>query len=399
MIRGLSAFTHIIDNPAAAAAEILEQLDLDHRLLRYSVGIWYYYGGFAGAGALKELREKLPFPVLGGTTSNSAVPGSLESQVSTLDPLNDITLTLTVFTSDDCAFTAGVSGSLGDDPRLPVENLYRRLLESRPKGMGETPAMIFIMAPRLLNLLGDDYLAVLDAQSGGVPVFGSAAFTHTADFKNVKVYFDGLEYEDSLGLIAFWGNLKPAFFISPVPGDRAFNQRAKITSSYKNRVREINGIPALRYLESIGLARDGNILGSDSFPMTLRLEDGSQLVRTMLEAEGEEVLCSGAVPVQALAGFSFCDKEFIISSARKVALDRESRVAEDSGGGADLVISCAARRWTLGADVYAEIKAVNGIFKRRPYHMAYSSGEFCPVPYRGGLKNYFHNYSICVCAL
>ncbi|MDR2552875.1 MAG: FIST C-terminal domain-containing protein [Treponema sp.] len=392
MIKVLSAHTREIDLADAAVNEILEQLDVEHRLLAHSAGVLYYYPDFAGV--VKKLCERLPFPVLGGTTSNSAVPGTLKSGS---DAGGDIILTMTVFTSDTIAFSAGISEPLGDDPRLPVEKLYRQLMASAPEKT-EKPAMLFLITPRLLQIPGDDYLAVLDSLSGGVPVFGSIAFTHSADFRDIRSCFNGEEYASSLGILAFWGDYEPRFFHSIITDDRMINRRATISESHKNRIRRINGIPAVKYFETIGLAQGGEIMGVDSFPLILHLKDGSRLVRTVLAVEEGEILCSGAVPPHVPVDFSFCGKDFVVSSAKKTLLECSKWLRDKPCGGV-LIISCAARRWTLGADVNAELRGINRILGEASYHFAYSAGEFCPVEVKKGLKNSFCNYSMCICAV
>jgi hypothetical protein len=380
----LCAHTTEIDNVDEALSQIRRQLD-EERLLRHSVGILYYYSDFAQTGVVQKLCSRFNFPIVGGTTSNSAVPGSGE----------DLNLTLTILTSDDCTFSAGISDSLAEDPFIPVEKLYRQL-----GGDGEKPALFFIMAPYQLESTGDDYLAVLSSLSG-VPVFGSSAFTHTTDLTRIRTCFNGVEYKDRLALIAFRGKLRPRFFCSTIPEDRMIPQRALITDSYRNRVRKINGIPAIRYLESIGLSENGKLLGIASFPLIVYTGDGSRLIRTIFRNDGEELICSGSMPVHTTLGISFCDKEFVIKSAQKTA---EKCVKAIASGGEEsrlaLVISCAARRVALGSDVYAEIRAVNGGLGDLPYHFAYSSGEFCPMVNLGGKTvDCFLNYSLSVCII
>ena len=169
MIKVLTAHTSEIDDVEAAVTEILSQLDLS-RLLEFSAGIMYYHADFAQTGVTKRICESLPFPVVGGTTSNSAVPGSKK----------DITLTITVFTSKTIVFTAGISDPICGEPFIPIEKLYNEMVKEKPASMGEKPAMFFIISPDFINATGDDYLAALTGIGRGVPVFGSVAFIHTA---------------------------------------------------------------------------------------------------------------------------------------------------------------------------------------------------------------------------
>jgi hypothetical protein len=393
MMKILTAHTSETDDVEAAVREILEQLDLN-RLRRYSAGIMYYHSDFAQTGVTKRLCEKLPFPVMGGTTSNSAVPGSKE----------DINLTLTVFTSDTVAFTAGVSDPVDGEPFVPLEKLYRELHAGKPETAGEKPSMFFIVVPKSYDIPGDEYLAVLNGLSGGVPVFGSVAFTHTADFTDIKTFFNGAEYDKSLVVLAFWGSVEPKFFISDIPQEQIIHQRAVITDSYKNRIKKVNGIPVLKYLESIGLAKNGELeqSGIGAFPLVLHAPGGSRLIRSMYISQGGDLLCSGVVPFGYPMEISFCDKEFVMKSARKTADECGKWLAsqDNTRPRAALVISCAARRWTLGTDVFAEIREIDESLQGVPYHFSYSRGEFCPVSVsRGTADNYFFNFSLCICII
>ena len=393
MLNVYFAHTSETDDVEAAVSEILEQLDLS-RLLKFSAGIMYYYADFANTGVVQRLCEELPFPVVGGTTSNSAISGSKEG----------ITLTISVFTSDTIAFTAGISGSLQGESFMPLEKLYKQLLEEKPAGMGEKPAMFFIAAPHFLEITGDEYLAALSGLSEEIPVIGSVAITNAADFKGTKTLCNGVEYDKAMACLAFWGDLKPQFFVSEIPTEQFVNHRAVITDSYKNRIKRVNGIPVLEYLESIGLAKDGDIPGLISFPLVLHMPGGSRLIRVVYdydEKEGE-LLCSGAVPSNIPMQFSFCDKEFVLESARKTAEECKKwmETKDVSGSRTAIVISCAARRWTLGSDVYAEIREIDRELKDVPYHLAYSGGEFCPVYVRDEiLNNCFFNFSLCICVI
>jgi len=398
MVKILTAHTSETDDVETAVSEILNQLDLS-RLQKYSAGIMYYYADFAKTGVTKQICEKLPFPVIGSTTSSSAVHGSKK----------DITLTISVFTSDDIAFTAGICDLVGDEPYMPLEKLYKELVAQKPASFpaGEKPSMMYIIAPDFKDVTGDDYVAVLSGLSGGSPVFGSVAFIHTAEFIGIKTFFNGTEYDCSMPVLAFWGNLNPKFFISSVPDEQIIHKSAVITDSYRNRIKKVNGIPVLEYLETLGLARDGKLEGTDSFPLILHVGGGSRLVRSIIGVDKGEVLCSGAVPSHIPMGISFCDKDFVMESARKTAAEckrwLESQSNPESGAvhsGFALVVSCIGRRWMLGTDVYAEIQEIDAGLNKLPYHLVYSRGEYCPSGIiNGKADNYFYNYSLCICII
>ena len=391
MIKFLTAHTSETDDVEAAVSAILQQLDL-RQLQKYSAGIMYYHSDFAETGVTKQICENLPFPVIGSTVSNSNVPGSS----------SDISLTINVFTSDTTAFTAGICAPVVDEPYMPIEGLYNKMLEEKPDCKCEKPSLFYIIAPNFHNVTGDDYMAALTGLSGGVPIFGSVAFTHTGEFKKGKTFFNGDEYDASMAILAFWGDKEPKFFISDIPDEQIINQKAVITDSYRNRIRKINGIPVMEYLESVGLTKDGSFEEIVSFPLILHMPGGARLIRSIYDKEDKEILCSGVVPSHIPVDISFCDRDFVMKSARKTALECKNWLdAQNSTDSqAALVVSCVARRWTLGSDFHAEMKEIDAGLKDLPYHFVYSRGEFCPVNVQGGkAENYFFNYSLCICII
>ena len=222
-MRIMTAHTSETDNVEAAVSDILDQLtrQLDplnppgrfdpDSLGPHAAGVMFYYEEFAEAGIARGICGRLPFPVIGGTTSNSAVPGSRE----------DITLTLTVFSGDDCGFSAALGGPMDcDSSYIALEKLYRTVMDGRPAGMGERPSFFLIITPQQRDITGDDYLAALTSLSGGVPLFGASAFTHQPDFRNIKTFFNGAEYDDVPVLLAVWSKAEPRFFLPPFRTNR-----------------------------------------------------------------------------------------------------------------------------------------------------------------------------------
>ncbi|MCL2809917.1 MAG: hypothetical protein FWD24_07645, partial [Treponema sp.] len=79
MIKMFSAFTEEIDDVDAAISEILSQLDLEHSLMKNSIGILHCYHEFIDSGAVKTLSEKLPFDIIGITVPYVCLSGKASS--------------------------------------------------------------------------------------------------------------------------------------------------------------------------------------------------------------------------------------------------------------------------------------------------------------------------------
>jgi hypothetical protein len=305
-------------------------------------------------------------------------------------------LSVSVLTSDDISFASGVTRPIHGNPGAPIAELYSKLRDALP----EKPSLLYTLAPTLLDIGGDGFIESIDEISGGVPLFGSLAFTHKSDFSGVYTFFNGKHFPDALALVAMSGDIDPVFLKTSLPEERMIRQKAIVTDSEKNRIRRINGIPVLEYLESVGLAENGKIdeSGLGSIPLVLTLEDGSQVVRSPCTMTDDgELICYGNVPVNSTIDFAYGDKEYVLRSARETMTGAlEAHSARNM-----MIFSCAARRWMLGGDINAEMDEV----ERQAgdvceYQFSYSGGEICPVARSDGrLVNRFHNYTLIVCLI
>jgi hypothetical protein len=380
----LTAHTREIDDIEVCVTELLQQLDLGNRLSRYSVGILVFHPEFLETGAVQAISEALPFDSIGGTTSNVAVQGDM----------GDLMLTVAVLTSDDVVFRAGASDPIEDDPREPIRELYSRLAPSS----AEKPSLLFTLAPVIGNIGGDDFIEALDAVSGGIPLFGSLAFTHQPDFSGVETCWNGKRHAKALTLIALFGELNPEFYLTSIPEERVIHQSATVTEAVRNRIQSIDGLAPMEFLESIGLAENGSIAGISSIPFVLTLDDGSRIVRSAYKTSEEgHILAYGTIPQGAKIGFSDGDAEFVLRSTKETM----TQALAASRAKNALLFSCAGRRWTLGTRTEAEMKElVKCLDHSLAYQFAYSGGEICPVKNQEGrLVNRFHNFSMIACLL
>jgi hypothetical protein len=175
-------------------------------------------------------------------------------------------------------------------------------------------------------------------------------------------------------------------------------QKAIVTAAVKNVLQEINNIPAVKYLESLGLAHDGNVAGIESMPFVIDSEDGSRLVRACAGATEEGyVICAGAIPVNSVFGVATMGLDDVVTSTE--TLVREA--VEKARGRGILMYSCVARNWTLGTKSMAEQeKVAECIEDSSPYHLTYSGGEIFPVIMKDGSQaNLLQNDSLIICIL
>jgi hypothetical protein len=378
----LTAYTEEVVDIEAGCAAILAQLDLRRNMASHAVGILLCMSEFVETGMVKALCDRLPFDVVGCTTMGSTVQGVIRPLV----------LTLTVLTSEDVAFAAGMSGPLEGD-LAPVDALYEALCRALP----EKPSLLMPFAP-FMFISGDAFVEKLDALSGGLPLFGMLAITQNLDMRGIYTLYNGNCEPHALGLLALSGPVAPGFLVSSIPKERIISPQAWVSAADKNVLHRVNGVSALEYLRSFGIAQGGELEGSETMPLVLELSDGTRVARACISITPEgSIVCGGEVPVGVGISIATIDVEDVLASAGQV-----SREAVRKAQGRNLfMISCAARNWALGTEVYAEMEqVVDGIPGSTAYLFSYSGGELCPIPDRTGkLVNRFHNDTLIVCIL
>jgi hypothetical protein len=388
MMKMLTAHTRKTDDARVAVTEILERLDLENRLLKNAVGILAFHPDFLASGTVEALARALPFDTIGGTTAASAVGGANDEKI----------LTVSVLTSGDISFRAGASRPIEGKADDSIRELYSRIA---PPEMGR-PSLLIAFGPVIENAGGDDFVAAIDAASGGVPLFGTLAFTPLSDLSGIETCANGRARADAVTLIALFGDLDPRFHMSLIPESMPMFERALITQAKRNRVLQINGFIPITYLEKIGLAEKGKVKSDIiTHPFVLTLKDGSRVVRDAYKvADDGSIFCYGSVPQGARVCFSEVGPDFVVESARELAA-RTLVDALASPSRNVLIFSCASRRWILETQPNLEMEeTARKLGDSTAYQLVYSGGEICPVrDGEGRWVNRFHNFSMIVCVL
>jgi hypothetical protein len=383
MITMLTAFTEEIDDVDLAVSELLEQLDPDRRCLTNSLGIIHCFSDFVDSGVVKALSEKLPFDTLGCTTIST----------SSSSGISQMGLSVTVLTGNDVHFVSGVSAPVTGSVDAPLSELYKRIIA----GLPEKPAMLMPFIPFLLNVGGDEFIEKLDALSGGIPAFGTLAISNEQDYSRIYTFYNGESYPASMALAAIVGGAEPEFLSVSVNEENILKQKAVITGVNRNILTTINNMPAIQYLESIGLVKDGDVMGLPAMPFIIYLEDGSLLIRACIGGTGDGalILC-GAVPVNSTIALATMGFEDVVSSTE--AKVTEARAAAKGRG--ILMYSCAGRNWSLGMQPLAEHEKAKECLGDTPYHFVYSGGEIFPSRLGDGkVVNHLQNDSLIICIL
>jgi hypothetical protein len=387
MITILTAYTEEIDDVEAAVSSLLKQLEPDKNLLKNSAALVHCYFEFIESGVVEELHKRLGIPTIGATTLTLGV----------LETIGDMMLSVTVFTSDDIRFSLGVSDAVdsGEIAR-PVTDLYKKVTA----GFDVKPALLFAFPPLLKGegQGGDVFVAELDKASGGnIPLFGTMPITNEENERMSRVIYEGKDYESSMALLAFYGDVRPEFYTVAVSEKSLQVKRAKITGANLNVIEAINDMPVDKYLGTIGLPPASVPY---NMPLLLHEDDGSKVFRTGLKVnENGSLSISGLLPENAEISFCSIDDEDVVESTGELLENiMKSKAAESRG---ILIYACGSRFWILSSRWREESgRAVSVIGTRVPWHFAYSGGEVFPsILENGKVSNHLQNFSVIVCVL
>jgi hypothetical protein len=389
MIKMITVHTEEIDDSEKAAREILAQIRAEDGLRKHSVGLVSCFADFISSGAAAELAKKLPFEIAGTTTLAGA----------DRDILGETLLILTILTSNEVEFVTGSTDAItGEDPEP-----FRAAYEKAAGGRREKPALMIGFAPLLMNISGDFFAEVWNGIADTVPVFGTVAVDHNADYHESRTILNGQAFSDRFVFVLVYGAVKPSFIVGGISDDRVFREKGVVTSSRGNQLLEVNGISITDYLTGLGLSKngDGVIVGINSFPFILDYNDGSQpVVRVMfaITPEGYAV-CGGKMPVGASLTVGTIDAEKVIAITGET-LKMAMTIGEYNGNkNGILIFSCVGRFFAQGYNASAEMEKVREVIGGKlPFHLAYSGTELCPVYGKdNAVFNRSHNDTIVIC--
>jgi hypothetical protein len=385
MIKTMTAFTFEVDDPDAAAEEILEQIDLKG-LCKSSLGILTCFTEFVASGVVRAVCDALPFDVIGITTAGTAVPSTAGEMI----------LGLLVLTSDDAEFITGAADILDKDLDGPIYSAYR---EASAKHSGQ-PVMMLAFVPFIKDQGGEIIAQSLSKASGGIPLFGSLAIDLSMDLSFNRSIYNGKARGNNLTFALFYGDLHPSFFVASISEDKIHKQRGVITKAKDNLLMEVNNMPVLDYLESIGIQKKNGIWGISFFPFVIDYNDGTKpVVRSiyLITKEGYAA-CGGNMPENATMSVGGIDYSDVIRTSSET-LERILQKKEDSS--CLLMFSCLTRYFALDAHTTAEMDIIRNMLTDFPgYIFSYVGGEICPMyTEKGYMVNRFHNCTFIACLL
>ncbi|MDR1731594.1 MAG: FIST C-terminal domain-containing protein [Synergistaceae bacterium] len=383
MIKVLTACTEELDDLTSSVELLLERLDLEHSLLKNSVGLLACCADSVTTGLVSALAARLPFDLVGVNTLGSATPGGG----------GQLVLSLAVLTSDDVSFSAGLSDSLEGGYEKGLRDLYDRVAGPLP----EKAALMLSFVPVLKGKVPLDLLVKhLDAISGNIPIFGMLPSDFTAFFRKPLVIYNDQVREDSFAMVLVSGNIKPRFRVSSIPENKIMKRKAIVTASEANILKEVNGIAVIEYMKSLGLVREGKISGTQTIPLIVDCNDGTPPAVYAIYGQTPEgyAVLGGTAPVNSTIGIGTIDADDVLESAERLV---ETTLNERRDF--LLVGSCVVRNFALKWKNRAELDLFRSGLGENPFLFAYTGGEICPVRDSDGrLVNRFHNLALTTCA-
>ncbi len=384
MITMYTARTSEIDEADEAVAEIKKQIDIG-ALKKNSAGLIFCHIDFVESGVVAALCEALPFSIIGMTSMASADGHGY----SLFD------LTLTVLTSDEAVFEAGMTDSINrGNYASEIDQLYTRI-RSRTQS---DPAMIFTFMPYMPDVSGYEVVRAMDASCRGIPLWGSITNNIDFNYETVQTICNGKALPAGVAMMFVNGPVEPAFIVSSLPERNIASNRAVITKSDNAVLSEVNDLPILQYLANIGLVITKENITTT--PLMIYYDESEKPVALGFYTlfEDGSVLTGGEMPVGTSFAVGSIDAEGIFESAKeglKQISARENRQAT-------LLLPCVTRYIMLAPDQERELRLIQEHLSGSalPFMMGYSGGEICPMPGPDGkYRNQFHNYSFCACIL
>lgn len=221
---------------------------------------------------------------------------------------------------------------------------------------------------------------MVSALPPNVAVTGGLAGDETK-FERTVVCADAYASEGVVAVVGIYGSSIRVGYGS-LGGWDPFGPERLVTGAEGNVLLKLDGVPALelykRYLgeHAAGLPSTGLL-----FPLSVRLKDGSSVVRTILgvDEERQSLTFAGDVPEGSYARLMRANFDRLVDGAHGAAQTSRQGLA---GKNAELaiLISCVGRRLVLQQRAEEEVEAVRQVLGSRTTLTGfYSYGEICPT--------------------
>ncbi|MDR2368669.1 MAG: FIST C-terminal domain-containing protein [Deltaproteobacteria bacterium] len=384
MPRTIIAQTSEIDEADVAMVDIMAQLDLANNLQANSVGFLFGDSSLFDRGLLPALSKRLPFDVVGINTNLTSGPNQ-QADYSLL--------TLMVLTGDDIRVATGLSGEFGPSDPDSITDLYRNVASK----LENPPKLAIMFGSRQSQVFHPDRLiARLNESFGDCPIFGALGSDLDPSVDNAYMFYNGQKYMERATLVMIDGPIDPRFSFYTIPAHKFLKRKATITSCSGNIIDEINGLPAMDYLSTLGLIVDNNPAFTFNVPLVVGNPRASfwEPMLIVRQTDTGSLVCTQDVEKNSTLGLAAIDDTDVVKSAGELADELKWEAFDFC-----LIHSCQGRHIAMGLNYLGEIERIRsslgGLF---PYSVSYSGGEICPrVMDRNGPVNGFHTLSLTCC--
>jgi len=200
-------------------------------------------------------------------------------------------------------------------------------------------------------------------------------------FQETLVFLDSVPAPHRVAALGFYGSqLKVGY--GSLGGWDSFGPERLITRSHGNVLYELDGQPALLlYTKYLGEHAAGLPATGLLFPLSVRMAEGREVVRTILSIdEGRQSMTfAGDVPEGAYARLMKANFDRLVDGAQGAAKTCCEALGARSPELA-ILISCVGRKLVLKQRTEEEIEAVRSILGDQAVLTGfYSYGEICPV--------------------
>lgn len=238
----------------------------------------------------------------------------------------------------------------------------------------QKPSLMLLVAFRELSFEPEKMIEGILARNQTLKIFGGIA----SSFGNVEnpPFFtkDGLETHGVCALII--DDEKIQIDGLAVSGWQEIGTPKKVTKSDGRKVFEIEGVPATdfyaRYFgiqsKEYGIRKnhiDPDLLAASEYPLLLRKEDGSEVMRVAIQMDSEErsVSYGGEIPEDSFVRFCSPNTLETIQRSYSEILKFRDEIL-DSSPDFILMFNCAVRSRSLGAYMNTELNAIYKLWKR-----------------------------------
>ena len=383
MLQMFTARTNEIDEFDLAWNAIKRQIDFD-ALQKNSVGLLFCTSDFLDGEVLGALCAALPFDTVGITSMATACTQGY----------GFYDLCLTVLTSDEVAFTAGVSAPLTAENYQQETKITYDALRGK---VADNPVMAITFLPYLMHTGGHQLIRALTDATDHLPLWGAIASSTEFTMATVKTLFNGNVVADCMTLLLINGAITPRFVVTALPEKNISTIRGLVTASNGAVISRINDLPVSEYLAYLNIDINNATIRSTPFLFYFEGYNRAVVLAVYEVLPDGSLLMGGDIPVGTGVSIGGVDRNTIMQSAN----DGLDEVLAMDNRNAILLLPCVTRGTMMIPEREEEIAHIYHTLKPSgtPFAMGYSGGEISPVYAIDGLRNHFHNYTFCACVL